>query len=145
MTYDPEQPAELKVYDLTESPASPAPKRILMLEDETEFSTIVKEILQTHGHVVTCVGSGTEGLKHVMAEDFDVVICDLLMPNLPGDMFYLAVEKTKPKLCKRFIFISGHRADPRWETFIKKVNRTILWKPFPIGDLLAAIDKVLAL
>lgn len=145
MTHDPVESAELKVYDLTESEASLAPKRILMLEDEAEFSAIVKDLLQSHGHVVTCVGSGTEGFKCVMAGDFDVILCDLLMPTLPGDMFYLAVEKTKPKLCKRFIFISGHRANPRWEAFIQKINGVILWKPFPMADLFAAIDKVLAL
>lgn len=143
MTHDPVESAELKVYDLTESEASLAPKRILMLEDEAEFSAIVKDLLQSHGYVVTCVGSGTDGFKCVMAEDFDVILCDLLMPTLPGDMFYLAVEKTKPKLCKRFIFISGHRANPRWETFIQKINGVILWKPFPMSDLFAAIDKVL--
>lgn len=145
MIDDPEQSADLKVYDLTEAEALLAPKSILMLEDETEFSAIVKELLQSDGYVVTCVGSGMEGLKLVMAEDFDAIICDLLMPNLPGDMFYLAVEKTKPKLCKRFVFISGQRADPRWESFIQKINGLILWKPFPIGDLLAAIKKVIAL
>ena len=122
-----------------------APKRILMLEDETEFSAVVKELLESHGHEVTCVSSGIEGFKCVMAQDFDVIICDLLMPNLPGDMFYLAVEKTRPKLCKRFVFISGHRADPRWEAFIQKINGVILWKPFPTNELLAAIDGALAL
>jgi DNA-binding response OmpR family regulator len=145
MIDDPDQTPEIKVYDLTEAEATLAPKRVLMLEDEVEFSAIVKDLLQTQGYTVTCVSSGVEGFKCVMAEDYDAIICDLLMPTLPGDMFYLAVEKTKPKLCKRFIFISGHRADPRWEAFIKRVNGLILWKPFPMKDLLAAIDKVLAL
>lgn len=144
MSDDPEQTAEIKVYDLTESEASFTPRRILMLEDEIEFSKIIKELLESHGCVVTCVGSGTEGFKCVMTQDFDIILCDLLMPTLPGDMFYLAIEKTRPKLCKRFIFISGHRADPRWEAFIKKINGIILWKPFPTDELLATIDRVLA-
>jgi CheY-like chemotaxis protein len=144
MIHDPMESAEPKVYNLTEE-AAIAPTRILILEDEIEFSAIVKDLLQSRGYAVTCVGSGVEGFKCVIAEDFDVILCDLLMPNLPGDMFYLAVEKTKPKLCKRFIFISGHRANPRWEAFIKKINGIILWKPFPMADLLAAIDRVLAL
>jgi CheY-like chemotaxis protein len=144
MIDDPDQSPEMKVYDLTEAEATLAPKRVLMLEDEVEFSAIVKDLLQTQGYVVTCVSSGVEGFKRVMAEDYDVIICDLLMPALPGDMFYLAVEKTKPRLCKRFVFISGHRADPRWEAFIKRVNGLILWKPFPMKDLLAAIEKALA-
>ena len=145
MIDDPSQSAEIKVYDLTESEVAMAPKRILMLEDEVEFRVMIKELLESHGCEVTCVGSGTEGFKCVMAQDFDVILCDLLMPTLPGDMFYLAVEKTRPKLCKRFIFISGNRADPRWEGFIKKIHGVILWKPFHTNELLTAIDRVLAL
>jgi CheY-like chemotaxis protein len=145
MSNDPEQSPEIKVYDLTDSDASFTPKRILMLEDEIEFSAMIKELLESHGYVVTCVDSGTEGFKCIMAQNFDIILCDLLMPTLPGDMFYLAVEKTRPKLCKRFIFISGHRADPRWEAFIKKIDGVILWKPFPTNELVAAINRVLAL
>ena len=34
------------------------------------------------------------------------------MPTMAGDMFYLAVQKTKPQLCSRFLFVTGH-ADNR--------------------------------
>jgi DNA-binding NarL/FixJ family response regulator len=89
------------------------------------------------------VPSGVEGLKHIMAVDFHVILCDLVMPNLPGDMFYLAVERIKPQLCKRFIFMTGHGADPKWDAFIRKVRGLVLFKPFPLHDLLAAIHNVL--
>lgn len=141
---DRSNPYAQKVYDLTADEAQNLePRKILMLEDNEEFSIVLREALETHNYRVACVPNGVEGLKRVMAEDFDVIICDMMMPNLPGDMFYLAVEKTKPQLCKRFIFISGHRADPRWDAFIRKVKGVMLWKPFPMPDMLAAIQNVL--
>ena len=84
---------------------------------------------------MTAVKSGVEGLKAVMAADFDVIVCDMLMPHLPGDMFYLAVEKTKPYLCKKFIFITGHKGLPKIDNFIKSINGTILPKPFHMDTL----------
>jgi hypothetical protein len=67
----------------------------------------------------------------------------MVMPNLPGDMFYLAVERTKPGLCKRFLFMTGHAADPKWDSFIRKVNGVILWKPFELHELMERIALVL--
>lgn len=133
-----------KVYDLTaDVDQSLEPRKILMLEDNVEFSRVLREALESYNFKVDCVANGVEGLKRIMAEDFDIIICDMMMPHLPGDMFYLAVEKTKPQLCKRFIFISGHRADPRWDAFIRKVKGVMLWKPFPMPDILTAIQNVL--
>ncbi len=87
--------------------------------------------------------SGVEGLKKIMADDFDLVICDMVMPSLPGDMFYLAVERTKPRLCRRFIFITGHKGDPKIDAFIRRVGGLMLWKPFQMHELQRAIQSVL--
>jgi DNA-binding NarL/FixJ family response regulator len=74
-----------------------------------------------------------------MASDFDIILCDMVMPSLPGEQFYLAVERTKPHLCKRFIFMTDHQADPKTEAFIRPVRGLMLWKPFRLADLLTAI------
>ena len=64
-------------------------------------------------------------------------------PNLSGDMFYMAVERTKPNLCKRFIFMTGHKGDPKIDAFIRKVRGLMLWKPFELHDLQATIEAIL--
>ena len=81
-----------------------------------------------------------EGVREVMSMDFDVVICDMMMPQMPGDMFYLAVQRTKPHLCSRFIFITGHSGNPKVEEFIKKVNGLVLFKPVQIEELVRMIS-----
>jgi hypothetical protein len=58
-------------------------------------------------------------------------------------MFYLAVERTKPHLCKRFIFMTGHRGDPKIDEFIRRVKGLMLWKPFEMYMLTEAIQTVL--
>jgi hypothetical protein len=52
------------------------------------------------------------------------------------------VEQRKPELCKRFIFMTGHHADPRSDIFIRRVRGLMLWKPFSLADLLTATQIV---
>jgi DNA-binding NtrC family response regulator len=117
-------------------------RKILILDDDQWFSNLLVELLQTqHFHTKT-VENGVEGIKEIMNSDFDVILCDIMMPNLSGDMFYVAVQRTKPHLCKRFIFMSGHKGNPKIEAFIKSINGTVLWKPFELYQLTEAIRNV---
>lgn len=144
MTTNKFNPPEEKVYDLTEGLEEAGGfKKVLLLEDDEQMAQILKEILEAQAYQVVAVQSGVEGLKEVMASDFDVILCDMLMPTVPGDMFYLAVERTKPHLCKRFIFITGHRGDTKVDEFIRKVRGVMLWKPFPMSTLLETMQTVL--
>lgn len=118
-------------------------KSILLLDDDIELSDTLKLLLESRNYVVTTVKNGVEGLREIMALDFDVIMCDMLMPSMPGDMFYLAVQRTKPHLCKRFIFITGHSENPKVNDFLKKQNAPVLYKPVVTEDLIRAISMVL--
>lgn len=115
-------------------------KSILLLDDDEQLSETLKELLETHNFVVTLARNGVEGVREVMAMDFDVIICDMLMPQMPGDMFYTAVERTKPHLCKRFVFITGYGGDEKVDEFLKKVNGLVLFKPVQIDELVGMIS-----
>jgi DNA-binding response OmpR family regulator len=128
---------------MPESTPQTAFKKILLLEDEDLFAGVIQAYLESHDFKVTRVANGVEGLKKIMSEDFDIILTDMLMPNLAGDMFYMAVERTKPHFCKRFIFMSGHRGDPKWDQFVRKIGAIMLWKPFELHVLLEAIMLVL--
>lgn len=132
-----------KIHDLTEQSVVPGVKSVLILEDDPAFSEVLRIFLESHSLKVTCVVNGVDGLRHVLASDYDIILCDLVMPNLPGDMFYLAVERTKKHLCKRFVFMTGHRSDPGWGGFLSKVAGPVLGKPFALTELLSTIQTVL--
>lgn len=136
-------PLETKVFEVGEDARVVERKQVLLLEDDTELAGILKELLEDNAYRVIRAKDGVEGLKHVMASDFDVILCDLMMPNLPGDMFFLAVQRARPHLCKRFLFMTGHRADPKYDNFARSVGAMILWKPFQMQDLLDAMQAVL--
>jgi len=119
-----------------------AGNKVLLLEDDTAFKDIMTDFLKESGFDVVGVLNGVEGVHQVLASDFEVILCDMMMPTLPGDMFYRAVERMRPHLCERFIFMTGHRGNVKVNEFIKSVGGTVLTKPFHVDDLLEMIAFV---
>ncbi len=116
---------------------------ILLLDDDIELADTLKLLLESRNFVVTTAHNGVEGLREVMAMDFDVIICDMAMPRMPGDMFYLAVQKVKPYLCPRFLFVTGNGDDPRTNDFLQRSDGLVVFKPVPSDELLQMISLVL--
>jgi CheY-like chemotaxis protein len=118
-------------------------KNILLVDDDRELAETLKLLLESRNFVVTTASDVVQALREVMDFDFDVILCDMMMPAMPGDMFFLAVQKTKPELCKRFIFITGHADNPRVEKFLKQVDGVVLFKPVLTDELVRMISLVL--
>ena len=114
-------------------------KKVLLVDDDATFQEIMKDFLIECGFNVVAVQNGVEGVHEVLASDFEIILCDMMMPTLPGDMFYRAVERMRPHLCQRFVFMTGHRGNQKVNEFITQVKGTILNKPFKIDDLLEMI------
>lgn len=131
------------------SPTSSSPppdleiKSILLLDDDVELANTLKALLESRNFVVTTVHSGSDGLREVIDLDFDVIVCDMLMPGMPGDMFYLAVKKMKPQLAERFLFITGHKGNPKVDNFLSSVNAQVVFKPVLIDELVGMITLVM--
>jgi CheY-like chemotaxis protein len=104
---------------------------------------VLKVHLEMNAWEVTAVSNGLDGLNQVMDRDFDIIVCDMMMEKLAGDMFYRAVERAKPHLCKRFVFMTGYKGNKKIEDFIRDVNGLMLWKPFEIYELLDTMKMVL--
>ena len=114
-------------------------KRILLVEDDAELAAMLKEFLEAHCYRVSAVANGADALKAVMERAYDVIICDVMMPKMAGDAFYYAVQRIKPALCERFIFITAHGDTQRMQEFLNHVSGMVLMKPFHLEDLLQTI------
>ena len=118
-------------------------KNILLVDDDEDLASTLKELLETRNFIVTTAENGLDALKEVMAVDFDVIICDMMMPKMPGDMLYLAVQKAKPEMAKRFLFVTGHADNPKVEAFLKKIDAVVVFKPVLTEELVRMISFVL--
>src|SRR4051794_32515994 len=83
-------------------------KSILLVDDDADLADALKGVLESHNFLVTVQENGAAALREVQAIDYDVIVCDIQMPKMGGDLFYLAVQKIKPELAARFIFITGY-------------------------------------
>jgi CheY-like chemotaxis protein len=138
-------PGEVITLDLGEEVATfvePA-RKVLLLEDRDDFREVLRDHLVFRSYEVTSVRSGVEGLREIMKGSFDLIICDMMMPQVGGEMFYWAVTRVRPAAAGRFIFFTGHRNNPAIEFFFRRVNATVLIKPFKLTALESAIDGVL--
>jgi len=118
------------------SASAPAAKpSVLLLEDDVPFSRFVSGVLSENGFEVVSVRNGVDGVHKVLAQDFDAILCDILLPTLPGDMFYRAVERMRPHLCNRFVFMTGNYDQPKVKEFMATGQGMMLLKPFHIDDL----------
>lgn len=125
-----------------EKEAAVPAQRILLLEDRDDFREVLQDHLVSGSYQVTSVRSGVEGLREIMKDTFDIILCDMMMPQVGGEMFYWAVTRIRPAAGRRFIFFTGHQNNPTIEFFFKRVNATVLIKPFKLKDLDFAIRDV---
>ncbi len=118
-------------------------KNVLLVDDDEALANTLKGLLESHNFIVTTSANGVDALREVMAFDFDIIICDMLMPKMPGDMFYLAVQKTKPHLTSRFLFVTGHADNPKVDSFLKGIDAQVVFKPVLTEELIRMISFVL--
>lgn len=131
-----------RTYNISAHPQNAKRMTVLILDDNVKLTATLKETLEDQGYRTTIVPSGTEGILEVLKNDFDAIVCDMVMPNFPGDMFYSAVRQSRPHLCQRFIFITGHQSNPKIAQFILETGCPALWKPFETRQLFEALETV---
>ena len=113
--------------------------KVLLLDDQEDFRDIIRDYLVSRFYKVTEVSNGAEGLRAIMRETFDLIICDMMMPKVGGEMFYWAVTRVRPAARLRFVFITGHQNDAKVDHFFRRIQATVLLKPFKLEDLNASL------
>jgi PAS domain S-box-containing protein len=116
---------------------------VLVVDDEPVVGAAVKRMLAPL-HDVTHVSSGEEALGRLAAgENFDVILCDLMMPRMTGMQLYDELRRTSPDVAQRIVFITGGAFTPRAKSFLETVPNLVLDKPFEFKLLAAAINDLL--
>ena len=117
--------------------------RILVVDDEPEIAELLQRMLQPL-HDATAVTSATEALALLTSDqNFDVVICDLTMPELSGMELYQRVLALFPRLAERMVFMTGGAFSQDMLDFIATVTNFFVYKPFSPPELLDFVQTVL--
>ena len=124
------------------SNGTPRRRHVVIVDDNAELAWFFSEILKLNGYDATVLSDATQALKYVLSHHTDVVICDLQMPQLDGDLFYATVERTNPGLARRFVFVTGVADEGRFHTFLNTVPAPVLRKPVAVETLLCEVERM---
>jgi CheY-like chemotaxis protein len=118
-------------------------KRILVVEDEPVIAGLLGDMLMADGHDVDAVNTGRAALEKLAVISYDLIVSDLRMPVLDGRGLYRELEKHRPELLPRIVFVTGSALDPGNEDFLSATRVPWISKPFTIVDLHRLTQKVL--
>jgi PAS domain S-box-containing protein len=128
------------------TPAAPAQAQrgtILLIDDEAGLAKVLTRLLQRSGHDVIWAANGQEGLAALEARSYDVILCDMRMPDLDGAGFYRELERRRPHLLSRVVFLTGDVLSPDLHGFFEQVKSLYLTKPFKAQEVRQTIQQVL--
>jgi len=114
--------------------------RVLVVDDEAPIRRSLQRVLREHD--VVTVGSGREA-KALLERDarFDVVLCDLMMPEMTGMELHAWLTTQHPSLAERVIFVSGGAFTPSAAEYLERVKTPQLQKPFDTSRLKALVAE----
>jgi signal transduction histidine kinase/CheY-like chemotaxis protein len=125
--------------------ASWAGARILVVEDEPTVARLISDVLEDEGLHVEALLDGRVALERAAEEDYDLVICDMKMPELDGEHFYKCLAASGNPLSRRFLFVTGDVVAAHTHDFLERNQLPHVAKPFRVEELTEKVRRVLSL
>jgi PAS domain S-box-containing protein len=117
--------------------------KVLVVDDEPMIRSLVSKLL-SNNYEVSCADGVRAALSHMnQSPDFNVILCDLMMPGESGIDFFAVVRRLYPDSVNRIGFITGGAVTPDTRRFLETAARPILNKPFNFESLLAFVQQLL--
>jgi two-component system, cell cycle sensor histidine kinase and response regulator CckA len=130
----------------TQPPARPASVlpsrrgRVLIVDDDALVATAIRRTLRDHE--VTVVANGRDALSLLDTSPvFDLILCDLMMPEVSGMDVYAQVSTTRPELVDRIVFVTGGAFTPAARNFLDEVPNEFVEKPLDTRNLRALVQR----
>ena len=115
--------------------------KILVIDDNESVLKLIETILMGGNYEVVTAANGEEGIKELECNDFDIVITDLMMPNIGGmEVLDHVITKSPETMC---IILTGHGTIKSSVEAIKKGAFDYITKPVSANKILLTVEKAL--
>lgn len=119
-------------------------KRVLVIDDEEDIRTSIKDVLENEGFSVFGAQDGANGLVLLEKERFDMIILDVMMPQMSGWDVFTKIMKAKPEYKGKVMFLSVVEvSESRKKELISAGAADYLTKPFDIENLITKSKEIL--
>jgi len=114
---------------------------ILVIDDDTEITTMLEMILTDSAHRVQTAGNGMVGLKLLRQHNYDLVITDIIMPEVDGFEVIMAINGMHPRPRVIAMTCGSERLSHQYLAEVAAALNVeqVLHKPFSIDELLAVV------
>jgi DNA-binding NtrC family response regulator len=104
---------------------------VLVIDDDPEVRLALARIIGPPHHV-ELAETARDAQRRLLdrREDYDVIFCDLMMPDLTGMDLYDIVAEQRPEILMRMVFMSAGAFTPRAVAFLERVSGRRIDKPF---------------
>ncbi len=116
--------------------------RILIAEDEDGVREFLTRALVHVGYEVTAVADGSEALQALQGASFDLLLTDIVMPELDGVALALKATKDYPEL--RIVLMTGYAAEQARAHNLDALVHEVVSKPFTMSEICAVVKSALA-
>ena len=117
--------------------------RILLVEDDPALLMVMSRSLLGHGFTVETAENGVRALSLMSKEEpFDLLVSDIVMPEMDGLELTLMATAQYPKL--KVLLMSGYASEWRRTVNLENVIHGVINKPFSLDDLQKKVAEVLA-
>ncbi len=120
----------------------PRAARILIVDDDKLVRNSLRRILERH-HDVTVASNGQRALELFGEQSFDVVLCDLIMPEMSGMDLFQNVKRQNPEQARRFVFLTGGTSIEVARNFLARVPNPRAYKPLSGDDIATLVARCL--
>lgn len=132
-----------EVRPVSAEPASGRRGRVLVVDNEPKMCGIIQAMLKSE-HDVRTVTSAREALALITgADEFDVVLCDLMMPEMTGMDLHAELSRLAPDQTKKMIFMTGGVFTQNALAFLHQISNTVIEKPFTAADIRRVVRSLL--
>lgn len=115
--------------------------RILVAEDEPNVRAFIARALQISGHETTLAEDGQRALEALSEADYDLLLSDIVMPELDGIALALKVAQQWPDL--RVLLMSGYAQERQRAHNLDVLAHAVLPKPFDLATLRETVEAAL--
>jgi signal transduction histidine kinase len=122
--------------------ATPA-GRVLVVDDEQMLCRAIERILSADHHVTTAASAREALARLAGGERFDLILCDLMMPEMTGMDLYDELQQSMPDQAARFIFMSGGAFTDNSRAFLARLPNDAIDKPFKGAGLRQVVRRFL--
>jgi signal transduction histidine kinase/ActR/RegA family two-component response regulator len=113
----------------------PARARLLVVDDEPRVGISLRRALSREHEVVLASG-GREALARLcQGAPFDVILCDLMMPEMNGMELFAELERLHPAQASRVLFLTGGAVTEQGRAFVEEHSERVLLKPMDMDAL----------